>query len=301
MSLNEIKLRAPFKHKSEGKKDAGTAVEGDGNIKNQKEKDEICYQNRKNQKEEDDICYENQKENDDEHCDEFAKFSADSISQGNTDSGNKELKIRTEKTKGPLFLKVKANEYDTRAMVDCGASSHFIPKELCEKFELEDQYKKVDPVRVAGALKGMDSTCDTVVRLSISATLDEGINIAAVVDSFKDIVTDDKPSGLPPEQQLTHKIRLIEGTQPTHRQQYCLSHSEKLGMERQVKKLFDPGGGKSRVVAYGSKKLHGAELNYPVWEKEFMATIQALREWRKYLLFDKLAIKLTIIHCLMKN
>ena len=42
--------------------------------------------------------------------------------------------------------------------------------------------------------------------------------------------------------------------------------------------------GKSRgVIAYGSKKLVGAQLNYGIYEREFLAVVEALRTWRYYL------------------
>jgi len=41
--------------------------------------------------------------------------------------------------------------------------------------------------------------------------------------------------------------------------------------------------GVSRPVAYFSRKLTGAELNYPVHDKEFLAIFAAFKEWRHYL------------------
>lgn len=45
------------------------------------------------------------------------------------------------------------------------------------------------------------------------------------------------------------------------------------------------------VIAYGSHKLHGAELNYPVREKEFMAIVFALKAWRSLLMYRKFVIR----------
>jgi hypothetical protein len=41
--------------------------------------------------------------------------------------------------------------------------------------------------------------------------------------------------------------------------------------------------GKLYPVAFFSKKLSGPALNYPVYDKELMAIIEAFREWRPYL------------------
>jgi hypothetical protein len=37
-------------------------------------------------------------------------------------------------------------------------------------------------------------------------------------------------------------------------------------------------------IAFYSHKLHGAELNYPIYDKEFLAIVQAFKEFRHYLL-----------------
>jgi len=41
--------------------------------------------------------------------------------------------------------------------------------------------------------------------------------------------------------------------------------------------------GKLHPVAYGGRKTNGAELNYPVHEKELLAVKEALRTWAPYL------------------
>ena len=38
-----------------------------------------------------------------------------------------------------------------------------------------------------------------------------------------------------------------------------------------------------RPLAYYSRKMNSAELNYPIHEKEELAIVNALREWRRYL------------------
>jgi hypothetical protein len=37
------------------------------------------------------------------------------------------------------------------------------------------------------------------------------------------------------------------------------------------------------VIAYGSKKLVGSQLNYGIYEREFLAVVEALKTWRYYL------------------
>jgi ribonuclease HI len=46
-----------------------------------------------------------------------------------------------------------------------------------------------------------------------------------------------------------------------------------------------------RVIAYESRKLNNAELNYPVHEKELLAIIHALKVWRHYLLGSEFKIE----------
>ncbi len=41
--------------------------------------------------------------------------------------------------------------------------------------------------------------------------------------------------------------------------------------------------GKLHPVAFYSAKFHGAELNYPIYDKELLAIINSLKEWRAYL------------------
>ena len=40
---------------------------------------------------------------------------------------------------------------------------------------------------------------------------------------------------------------------------------------------------KLHPIAFFSKKLSGAPLNYPVHDKELMAIVEAFKEWRPYL------------------
>ncbi|KAM4066787.1 reverse transcriptase (RNA-dependent DNA polymerase) [Hirsutella rhossiliensis] len=54
--------------------------------------------------------------------------------------------------------------------------------------------------------------------------------------------------------------------------------------------------GRLRPIAFYSKKLHGAELNYPIYDKEFLAIIQAFKEFRHYLLGSKHKIKVYTDH-----
>ena len=49
-------------------------------------------------------------------------------------------------------------------------------------------------------------------------------------------------------------------------------------------------------IAFFSKKLHGAELNYQIHDKELMAIIEALKEWRPYLCGAKHQVQIYTDH-----
>lgn len=51
-----------------------------------------------------------------------------------------------------------------------------------------------------------------------------------------------------------------------------------------VLEQLDPNGKIRGVIAYGSKKLIGSQLNYSIYDREFLAVVEALRTWRYYLL-----------------
>ena len=38
-----------------------------------------------------------------------------------------------------------------------------------------------------------------------------------------------------------------------------------------------------RIVVFYSRKMTGPELNYDIYDKELLAVVEALREWRVYL------------------
>ena len=40
--------------------------------------------------------------------------------------------------------------------------------------------------------------------------------------------------------------------------------------------------GKWRAVAYRSKTMHNAEYNYNIHDKELLAVVQGLQEWKRY-------------------
>ena len=47
---------------------------------------------------------------------------------------------------------------------------------------------------------------------------------------------------------------------------------------------YDENGNSRGVVAYGSKKLVGSQLNYGIYDREFLAVVEALKTWKYYLL-----------------
>jgi hypothetical protein len=54
--------------------------------------------------------------------------------------------------------------------------------------------------------------------------------------------------------------------------------------------------GKNHPVAFFSRKLHGPELRYPIYDKEFMAILEAFKEWRHYCLGSKYKVKVHTDH-----
>lgn len=61
--------------------------------------------------------------------------------------------------------------------------------------------------------------------------------------------------------------------------------------------MTQPGpDGKPRPVAYYSKKLIDAELNYKIHDKELLAIVRALQHWRVYLKGAKYPIKIITDH-----
>jgi RNase H-like domain found in reverse transcriptase len=51
-----------------------------------------------------------------------------------------------------------------------------------------------------------------------------------------------------------------------------------------------------RPIAFFSKKFHGAELNYPIYDKEFLAIISAIKEFKHYILETKFKTKVYTNH-----
>jgi hypothetical protein len=54
--------------------------------------------------------------------------------------------------------------------------------------------------------------------------------------------------------------------------------------------------GRLHPVAFWSKKLNGAELNYPIYDKEFLAIVESFKEFRHYLLGSKHKVKVFTDH-----
>ena len=52
--------------------------------------------------------------------------------------------------------------------------------------------------------------------------------------------------------------------------------------------------GKMRTIAFYSYKMTGPELNYDIHDKEFLAVVEALREWRVYLEGTKYSVQIYI-------
>lgn len=58
---------------------------------------------------------------------------------------------------------------------------------------------------------------------------------------------------------------------------------------------FGPTWETARPVAFDSMQLKGAELNYPVHEKELLAIIRALKKWRMDLMGSEFVVYTRII------
>ncbi|KAF5685645.1 pol protein [Fusarium circinatum] len=54
--------------------------------------------------------------------------------------------------------------------------------------------------------------------------------------------------------------------------------------------------GKLHPVAFYSHKLHGAELNYPIYDKEFLVIVNCFKEFRHYLMGSKHQVKVYTDH-----
>ncbi|OUT22424.1 hypothetical protein CAS74_002153 [Pichia kudriavzevii] len=57
-------------------------------------------------------------------------------------------------------------------------------------------------------------------------------------EEFRDVVTNDQPTDLPPQRDLTHRLILIEPTKSIYRSQYKSSYSEKQELNKQVDELL---------------------------------------------------------------
>lgn len=88
--------------------------------------------------------------------------------------------------------------------------------------------------------------------------------IQKLLEKYKDVVTNKEPEGLPPERFITHRISLIEGTQPTHRRQYRLTLEERAELQKQVEELLNKGFIKESNSPYNAPvlfvKKKGGEL-----------------------------------------
>ena len=119
-----------------------------------------------------------------------------------------------------------------------------------------------------------------------------------------------------PLYELTRKDKKFEWL---IRQQQAFDQLKKALTSRPVLRAFDPnkvvqlktdasdfalGGqlsqpdenGIQHPVAFYSKKMDGAELNYPVYDKEFLAIVNCLKEWRHYCQGSKHTVEIYTDH-----
>ncbi|KGK36301.1 hypothetical protein JL09_g4549 [Pichia kudriavzevii] len=92
-----------------------------------------------------------------------------------------------------------------------------------------------------------------------------------VYEEFRDGVTNDQPTSLPPQRDLTHRIILIEPTKSTYRRQYKSSYSEKQELNKQVDELlklgfikFAPNGSMKMCVDYGLLNNNTVKDKFPI-------------------------------------
>ena len=56
-----------------------------------------------------------------------------------------------------------------------------------------------------------------------STQTDFPVEVQAILTEFSDVFPKDLPSGLPPTRHIDHKIELVPGTEPPHREPYRMS------------------------------------------------------------------------------
>ncbi|XP_048437101.1 uncharacterized protein LOC125475776 [Pyrus x bretschneideri] len=65
--------------------------------------------------------------------------------------------------------------------------------------------------------------------------------VELVLDEFKDVISDELPSGLPPLRDIQHQIDLISGSNLPNKDHYRMSLKEHKELKRQVSKLLEKG------------------------------------------------------------
>lgn len=81
------------------------------------------------------------------------------------------------------------------------------------------------------------------------------VDLADVIEEFKDVVIDGLPAGLPPEREVEHSIELIPGQSPPCRGIYPMAESELKELKAQLKELQDAGFIRPSTSPYGAPVL----------------------------------------------
>lgn len=135
--------------------------------------------------------------------------------------------------------------------------------------------------------------------------------VLALLQKYKDVLSDELPVDLPPIRGIEHQIDLVPGVSLPNRDAYRASPEETKELQRQIQDLMDKGlvreslnpcavpvilvpkkNGSWRMcvdccainqitdrkpIAYFNEKLSGAEVNYPTYDKELFALIRVLK------------------------
>jgi transposase InsO family protein len=122
-------------------------------------------------------------------------------------------------------------------------------------------------------------------------------------------VFEDIPKGLPPTRNHDHEIHLIPGSVPPNIRPYRYPYAQKSEIEQLVEEMLEAGIirpsqswnvmpremelvllQEGRPLAFESRPLKG-NLHKPIYEKEMMAILHALKKWHPYLIGRHFKVK----------
>ncbi|PKU80217.1 RNA-directed DNA polymerase [Dendrobium catenatum] len=80
-----------------------------------------------------------------------------------------------------------------------------------------------------------------VVMLPNDFSCSEAVEVQDILDNYRDVLTTELPSELPPERQIQHAIDFVPGAVIPNRPAYRLRPDEQIELKRQVQELLDKG------------------------------------------------------------